>query len=99
MVQSWVALADGHGALAEQRFVSVEDLRVDTLAAAAGVSALTLRQQMTRRYGGFRTVRRKLVVDASLRSSSRSTEAIAAELGYADSPSFRRFIESATGKT
>lgn len=102
MLQSWVALADGHGALAEQRFVSVEDLRVDTLAAAAGVSASTLRRQMTRSHGGFRAVRRKLVVDASLqllRSSSRSTEAIAAELGYADSRSFRRFIKSATGKT
>jgi len=34
-----------------------------------------------------------------LRSSSRSTEAIAAELGYADSRSFRRFMKSATGKT
>jgi AraC-like DNA-binding protein len=57
---------------------------------------------MTRSHGGFREVRRKLVMDASLqllRSSSLSTEAIAAELGYADSRSFRRFIKSATGKT
>jgi transcriptional regulator GlxA family with amidase domain len=47
-------------------------------------------------------VRQKIIVDAGtklLRGSSHSVEAIAAELGYADARSFRRFIKSATGRT
>src|SRR5262249_44458965 len=66
------------------------------------VSPSTLRRKMARTQGGFRRVRQRLVVDASLqllRGTSRSVEAIAAELGYSDARSFRRFIKGATGMT
>ena len=102
MIQPWLSLAEGHAALADARFVRLEDLRVDVLAAEACVSPSTLRREMTRTQGGFRLVRQRLVVDASLqllRGSCRSVEAIAAELGYADARSFRRFIKAATGMT
>jgi AraC-like DNA-binding protein len=102
LLQPWLAQNEGYAALADARLVNVENLRVEVLAAEAGVSPSTLRRHMTRTQGGFRLVRQKVVVDASLRllrGSSRSTEAIAEELGYADARSFRRFIKSATGKT
>lgn len=102
MIGPWVALAEQHLQLAETQFVQLGNLRLDVLAAGAGVSVSTLRRQMTRTQGGFRMVRQRLVVDASVQllcGSSRSMEAIAAELGYSDARSFRRFIKSATGKT
>ena len=102
MIQPWLSLAEGHAALADARFVKLEDLRVDVLAAEACVSPSTLRRKMTRTQGGFRQVRQRLVVDAGLqllRGSSRSVDAVAAELGYADARSFRRFIKAATGMT
>lgn len=102
MIQGWLAAAEGQAATLEARFMRLGDLKVDALAAEAGVSPSSLRKDLNRTHGGFRRVRRKLVADAGLtllHNSSRSVEAIAAELGYADARSFRRFLKSATGKT
>lgn len=102
LIRPWLAQAEGYAEMADARSVTLSDLRVDVLAAEAGVSPSTLRRRMTRTQGGFRLVRQKVVVDASLRllrGTSRSTEAIAAELGYSDARSFRRFIKAATGRT
>jgi AraC-like DNA-binding protein len=102
MIEPWLSRARMDASAADARIVSLEGLRVDVLAAQAGVSPSTLRRRMARSQGGFRIVRQKLVVEASLqllRNSSHTTEAIAAELGYADARSFRRFIKAATGTT
>lgn len=102
MIEPWLAAAEGQAALAAQKFVAIGDLRLDALAAEAGVSVSTLRRDMSRTHGGFRQVRQNLVLDAGLNllhHSGRSTEAIAELLGYADARSFRRFIKSATGHT
>jgi len=93
---------DRRVAFADARVPKLEDLRVDVLAAKAFVSPSTLRRRLTRIHGGFRLVRERLLVDASLtllRGSLRSVEAVAIELGYADARSFRRFIKGATGMT
>jgi AraC-like DNA-binding protein len=77
-------------------------LRLDGMARRAGVSASTLRRRLRDSHGGIRRLRRSMVAEAGialLRSSDASVEAVAAELGYADARSFRRFLKSATGHT
>jgi AraC-like DNA-binding protein len=102
MLHPWLQLYEALAADAENPWVTLEDLRLDVLAGEAGVSISTIRREMTSWHGGFRHVRRKLLVDASLRllsSSSCSVASIAAQLGYSDDRAFRRFIKTATGMT
>ncbi len=102
MVRPWLMLSEAKSTLSEDRWVTVGDLRLDALAREAGVSLSTVRRQMTSTHGGFRLVRKKLLVEAStqlLTSCSRSVESIAAQLGYSDARSLRRFLKAATGKT
>jgi AraC-like DNA-binding protein len=102
MLYPWLALYEAMVAEAENPWVTLGDLRLDVLAREAGVSISTVRREMTSTRGGFRRVRRKLLVDAGLQllsSSSRSVESIAAQLGYSDARAFRRFFKTATGKT
>ncbi len=77
-------------------------IRFSDLALASGKSATTVRNELKASIGGFRADRqRTLVVAASarLQSTSDSVEAIAADLGYSDARSFRRFFKNATGHT
>jgi AraC-like DNA-binding protein len=77
-------------------------LRVDELARDAGVSASTLRRRLSASDGGYRRARRHAFAEAGLnllRSSDASVDSVAAELGFADARSFRRFMKDAIGKT
>jgi len=81
---------------------SLDDLSVGRLAASAGVSPATLRRRLDRLEGGFRRLREDTLVEAGLSlllETGDSVEAVAAQLGYSDARSFRRFIKAATGRT
>ena len=102
MVCPWLAWNEAIAANDRGPWVTLGDLRLDVIARESGISPSTLRRHITSVHGGFRQVRRKILVDAGtqlLSSSSRSVESIAAQLGYSDARSFRRFIKAATGKT
>ncbi|MDH2350289.1 helix-turn-helix domain-containing protein [Bradyrhizobium sp. SSUT112] len=76
-------------------------LRMKDVAERAGVSTSTMRRRMSSD-GGFRHVRERKLVTAAigrLRSSDDSVESIAAELGYSDARSLRRFLKATTGAT
>lgn len=77
-------------------------LTVDQMAEQSGVSSATMRRRLEQQRGGYRSARQRARANAGialLRSSETSVESIAAELGYADARSFRRFLKAATGKT
>ncbi|MBU1377050.1 MAG: helix-turn-helix domain-containing protein [Alphaproteobacteria bacterium] len=68
----------------------------------SGVSSNTLRRQLQSLNGGFREARRRALTEAAmqrLRAGRDSVEAIAADLGYSDARSLRRFLKNATGLT
>ncbi|MCK1274718.1 helix-turn-helix domain-containing protein [Bradyrhizobium sp. 61] len=76
-------------------------LRMKDVAERFGVSTSTMRRRLSSD-GGFRQARgRKLVTAAidRLQSSDDSVESIAAELGYSDARSLRRFLKATTGAT
>jgi len=82
--------------------VNNRDLRVANLAADLNISPATYRRMMVRDGEGFRQVRERALLDAALdrlRTQSSSLDAIAADLGYSDARSLRRFIKRATGRT
>lgn len=75
--------------------------RLKDVAERAGVSTSTMRRRLLTD-GGFRRARQRKLVAAAigrLRSSDDSVESIAAELGYSDARSLRRFLKVATGAT
>ncbi|MDH2384310.1 helix-turn-helix domain-containing protein [Bradyrhizobium sp. CER78] len=75
--------------------------RLKDLAKDAGVSTSTLRRRLGIG-GGFRHARERTLAQSAvrrLRDSDDSVEAIAAELGYSDARSLRRFLKNATGST
>lgn len=77
-------------------------LQVDTLAAEQMMAPSTYRRMIAREGPGFRKLREQVLVNAVLaqiEASAGSFEAIAAELGYADARSLRRFVKRATGLT
>lgn len=77
-------------------------IRFSDLACASGKSATTIRNELKASIGGFRADRKRTLVGAAsqrLKSSSESVESIAADLGYSDARSFRRFYKNATGHT
>lgn len=68
----------------------------------SGRSPSSLRRQLRVAQGGFRDARRQALVDAAtnrLRTTGEDVETIAADLGYSDARSFRRFFKTATGLT
>jgi AraC-like DNA-binding protein len=68
----------------------------------SGKSASTLRRRLRASEGTFRLVRQRALVDAAtarLRATDDSVESVAAELGYSDARSFRRFLKGAIGMT
>lgn len=78
-------------------FIRFADIVRDT-----GSSANTVRHRLQAHGKGFREARQHTLVNAALkrlRLGDDSIEAIAADLGYSDGRSFRRFLKNATGKT
>jgi AraC-like DNA-binding protein len=99
--QTWLAFLGASPSPAADRFVTTAGfVRFADLVRESGRSANTLRRRGAD--GGFRQARRRALADAAserLCASDDSVEAIAAELGYADARSFRRFLKAATGFT
>jgi AraC-like DNA-binding protein len=86
----------------EAAVVPASEFRLNDLAKKSGVSYATLRRRLERVHGGFRPHRERALANAGialLRDSEASVDSVAAELGYADARSFRRFLKGATGKT
>jgi AraC-like DNA-binding protein len=86
----------------ETAIVPASEFRLNGLAKKSGVSYATLRRRPERAHGGFRPHRERTLANAGialLRDSEASVDSVAAELGYADARSFRRFLKGATGKT
>lgn len=76
--------------------------RFNEMVKASGKSANTVRRQLRSSIGGYRETRQSALVQAAtlrLRSSNRTVEAIAVDLGYSDERGFRRFLKNATGLT
>jgi AraC-like DNA-binding protein len=101
-VRQWFAFIDE--ALINYRAATpkITDLKVEVVARRHRVSSATLRRRASRSDGGFRHARSRLIIAASadlLRDPSNTVDAIAADFGYADARSFRRFFKHATGKT
>jgi AraC-like DNA-binding protein len=92
----------GDAAPARREYVTARgQLHLEDVATRAGLSASTMRRRLLID-GGFRHARREALVAAALRklrSSDDSVESIAAELGYSDARSLRRFLKAATGAT
>lgn len=102
--ESWLAHVDGYAPVtghesyvSEYGFVRFADIVRDS-----GKSPNTMRRWLRSSNGNFRDARRRALVAAAsdrLSSSDDSVEMIAAELGYSDASSFRRFLKAATGLT
>ena len=97
-LRPWLQFVESDAPAPALAQATVSALRLDRLARQEGLSPQALR----RRLGGFRQIRRQALADAGvalLRADGASVEAVAADLGYADARSFRRFLKGATGKT
>jgi AraC-like DNA-binding protein len=76
-------------------------LHLKDIAELSGKSTSTIRRRL-RGDGGFRNTRSHVLAAAAvrkLRCSDDSVDAIAAELGYSDARSLRRFLKACTGAT
>lgn len=79
-----------------------QELRLSRLAAEAGMAPSTYRRTMAREGVGFRQLRERALIEAildQLRTRPCSVDAIAADLGFSDARSLRRFVKRATGRT
>jgi len=77
-------------------------VRFADLVRQSGKSPNTLRRQLQATNQGFRDSRQRALVEAAfvrLGAGDDTVETIAAELGYRDTKSFRRFLKNATGLT
>jgi AraC-like DNA-binding protein len=77
-------------------------IRFADLVRGSGRSPNTLRRRLQATNQGFRDARQRAIVEAAyvrLGESDETVETIAAELGYSDTKSFRRFLKNATGLT
>ncbi|WP_337187396.1 helix-turn-helix domain-containing protein [Phenylobacterium sp.] len=84
------------------RSVSNQDLRVGNLAASHMMAPSTYRRMIASTGPGFRRFREQALLEATLDllgTTSWGMEAIAANLGYSDAGSLRRFVKRATGRT
>lgn len=98
----WLDFVDNDWSLSTGAERDPAPLRLTELARRAGVSASTMRRRLQPIDGGYREGRKRVLLETAvglLRDSDVSVEAIAAELGYADARSFRRFLKAATGRT
>ncbi len=102
VVENWLAIADGARVRANDNAVSIRQLNTTALCTELGISPATFRRRNSIAGGNFRRFREETLVEASLTllsDDSRSVSSIAAELGYADVRSYRRFVKGATGLT
>jgi AraC-like DNA-binding protein len=100
--ENWLATANGASVRASDNIVSIKQLNTKVLCTELRISPATFRRRNSMERGGFRRFREETLVEASLTflaDDSRSISSIAAELGYADVRSYRRFIRGATGLT
>jgi len=97
-----IALDAGAEAPAPGAPVSIRHLRTIELCDELGISPATFRRRNQASGSSFRRFREETLVEASLdllADETRSVSWIAAQLGYADVRSYRRFIKGATGVT
>ncbi len=100
--ENWLGIANGARTRASDSFVSIRELNTKALCTELRISPATFRRRNSSDGGSFRRFREETLVEASitlLTDASRSISSIAAELGYADVRSYRRFIKGATGLT
>lgn len=100
-MKSWVSFVE-ESIAPSQSGITNRDLNVRRLAAEAGVGSSTYRRSAATEVGSFRQQRERAILDAALtllKERSGTLDDIAAELGYSDERSFRRFIKRATGRT
>lgn len=101
----WRPVEDGlclTGSPTEPCGASNETLRVANMAAASSVAPSTFRRHLARDGTSFRQIRESVLVKATLHQLATRPcclDAIAADLGYADARSLRRFVKRTTGKT
>lgn len=100
--ENWLAIATGTIVRARDRSTSIRSLNTKALCTELGISPATFRRRNSVQGGNFRRFREETLIEASLTllaDDSRSISSIAAELGYADVRSYRRFIKGVTGQT
>jgi AraC-like DNA-binding protein len=100
--EHWLAIATGTMVRARDPSTSIRHLNTKALCTELGISPATFRRRNSMEGGNFRRFREETLIEASLTllaDDSRSISSIAAELGYADARSYRRFIKGATGRT
>lgn len=101
--QPWLAFVGGTPTAPSADYLGAGGfVRFADMVRASGTSANTLRRRLQAAGSGFRDERRRTLArlaEARLRASADSVEAVAAELGYSDARSFRRFLKAATGLT
>ena len=97
-----LALDDSAAPLARDGAVSTRHLNTLALCDDLGISPATFRRRNRASGSSFRRFREETLVEASLNllaDGTQSISSIAAQLGYADARSYRRFIKAATGRT
>jgi AraC-like DNA-binding protein len=102
VLQHRLALDQGANAPWPVRSASIRQLNTIALCTELGISPATFRRRNGAAGEGFRRFRAQTLVEASLSllaDEARSVRSIAAELGYSDVRSYRRFIKGATGST
>lgn len=102
ILQHRLALDNAIDPRVTSRAVSIRQLNTAALCAELGVSPATFRRRNSVAGEKFRRFREETLVEASLSllaDETRSVSSIAAELGYSDVRSYRRFIKGATGST
>ncbi|MGA0600633.1 helix-turn-helix domain-containing protein [Caulobacter sp. KR2-114] len=101
--QPWLALVADRSPPAPCSYVNDNGfVRFSELVREHGKTANTVRKYFRNAGGVFRDTRRSALVEAAserLRRGDESVETIAADLGYSDARSFRRFLKTATGLT
>lgn len=102
VIQHRMALDEGAAILVTESDVTIRHLNTTVLCDELGISPATFRRRNCLAGGNFRRFREETLVEASLSllaDENRSVSSIAADLGYADVRSYRRFIKGATGMT
>ncbi|WP_322011242.1 helix-turn-helix domain-containing protein [Paraburkholderia sp. J12] len=102
VLECWLSHAHGVHTRVSHCAASIRQLNTTALCDELGISPATFRRKNSASGGTFRHFREETLVRASLSllaDGSRSISSIAAELGYADVRSYRRFIKGATGLT
>lgn len=82
--------------------IGIASLRMSEMSRRSGVSATTMRRRLQKEGASFRALRNQALVSAGMElllTTEATLDDIAAELGYAETRSFRRLIKTTTGRT